>query len=250
MMNFSGRGILLDIEGTISSLSYVREVLFPYARQRLGVAVRNLWNDEAMPRIREELAHLHKSPDFNTWTGGPGMPPERRLKMMTDALHTLMDQDAKVGPLKEIQGLIWRDGFGEGTLRSHLYPEVPRVLREWKHRGLDLRIYSSGSIEAQRQFFMHVDTGTDTVSNLLPLFNGHYDTAIGSKKDAGSYQKIIKAVQLPASSILFLSDIAAELDAARAAGLQTGILCRPENPPLPDSVVHPRLHTLDDVHIV
>ncbi len=250
MISFSGRGILLDIEGTISSLNFVREVLFPYARKHLSVALRNLWNDPAMPRIREELAKLKGSPSFEAWTGGPGMPPERRLAQMTSTLIKLMDEDAKVGPLKEVQGLIWRDGFRDGTLRSHLYPEVPRVLWEWKHRGLDIRIYSSGSIEAQKQFFMHIDNGTDAVSNLTGMFTSHYDTTIGSKKESSSYHKIAEAFQLPASQILFLSDSIPELDAARSAGMQTGLLCRPENPPLPDQIVHPRLNTLDDVHFV
>lgn len=250
MISFAGRGILLDIEGTISSLSYVRDVLFPYARKQLGVALRNLWNDAEMPRIREELARYHGSPSFEAWTGGVGMPPERRLNQTTQALVKLMDEDAKVGPLKEIQGLIWRDGFRDGVLKSQLYPEVHRVLREWQHAGKDLRVYSSGSIEAQKQFFMHVDTGNDSVTDLTGLFTGHYDTTIGSKKEAASYRKIADAYHLPAGKILFLSDIVAELDAAKTAGMQTGILCRPENPPLPDNVAHPRLHTLDEVHFV
>ncbi|HMO37428.1 MAG TPA: acireductone synthase [Gemmatales bacterium] len=146
--------------------------------------------------------------------------------------------------------MIWRDGFQTGALRSHVYPEVPRVLREWKHRGLDLRIYSSGSIEAQRQFFMHVDTGSETTTNLIGLINAHYDTTTGSKKEVESYRKITQSFQLPAKSILFLSDVVAELDAAQQAGMKTAILCRPENAPVPETVMHPRVHSLDDVHIV
>lgn len=249
MTPFAGRGILLDIEGTISPLSYVREVLFPYARQHLPIALRGLWNDEAMPRICDELAQLNKSPNFHEWTGGDGMPPERRFKQMVQALLKLMDQDAKVGPLKEIQGLIWRNGFRDGTLRSELYGEVPRVLQEWKARGLDLRIYSSGSIEAQKQFFAHVNNGSIDGLDMTRLFSGYYDTTSGPKKEAASYQSITRDWKLQAEQILFLSDIPAELDAAAKAGLRTGLLARPENPPVPDNFPHPKLATLDDVRL-
>jgi enolase-phosphatase E1 len=249
MTPFAGRGILLDIEGTISPLSYVREVLFPYARQHLPIALRGLWNDEAMPRICDELAVLHQSKNFHEWTGGDGMPPERRFKQTVQALLKLMDQDAKVGPLKEIQGLIWRNGFRDGTLRSELYGEVPRVLQEWKERHLGLRVYSSGSIEAQKQFFAHVNNGTTEGLNLTSMFSGFYDTTSGPKKEPSSYQVIANDWNLPAEQILFLSDIPAELDAAAKVGMQTGLLVRPENPPVPDNIPHPKLATLDDVRL-
>lgn len=245
MISFSGRGILLDIEGTVSSLHYVRDVLFPYARLHLPVALRNLWNDEGMQRIRDELAALNGSPDFETWTGGVGMPPEKRLKQMHVALLKLMDQDAKVGPLKEIQGLIWREGFRTGALRSHVYPEVFRILKDWKVLRKDMRIYSSGSIEAQKQFFMHVDAGPSNTIDLSHYFTAFYDTTTGPKKEAASYTRIIAAYRLPSSQILFLSDIEAELDAARTAGMKTALVCRPDHPCSESS--HPIVQTFDDI---
>ena len=247
MIKFAGQGILLDIEGTISSLTFVKDVLFPYARRHLVVALRNQWNDPAMDSIRESLAKLEGSASFEQWTGGKGMPPEDRLRRMRTAFLKLMDQDAKVTPLKEIQGLIWREGYADGTLRSHVYPEVSRVLREWKQQGKDVRIYSSGSIEAQKQFFQHVENGTADGANLTSFFNGYYDTTIGSKKAAESYTKIAAQFGLPPGSILFLSDVVAELDAARAAGMKTGLMCRPENPPLEGKTDHPVLQTFDDI---
>jgi enolase-phosphatase E1 len=247
MIKFACQGILLDIEGTTSSLNFVRDVLFPYARRNLPVALRNQWNDPVMAHIRESLAAHHGSKTFEEWTGGKGMPPEQRLRQMRDSLIALMDEDAKVAPLKDIQGLIWRTGYADGTLRSHIYPEVPRVLKEWKHFGKDVRIYSSGSIEAQKQFFKHVDNGTTDGADLTSYFRGYYDTTTGPKKEAQSYARIAAQYGLPAGQILFLSDIVAELDAAKAAGMKTGLMCRPENPPVIEKTDHPQLKTFDDV---
>lgn len=250
MISFSGRGILLDIEGTISSLSFVRDVLFPYARKRLALSLRNLWNDPAMERIRQDLARHYGATDFDTWTGGPGMPPEHRLNHMRKAIYELMDADAKVGPLKELQGLIWRYGYQDGTLRSHVFGEVPRVLKEWKQRGMDIRIYSSGSIEAQKLFFEHVDIGRMEAADFTGYFSGFYDTTTGPKKEAASYFKIAAAYALPADQILFLSDVVAELDAAREAGMKTGLMLRPENDPVTMAHNHPVLQTFDDVNLL
>ena len=247
MIKFACQGILLDIEGTTSSLNFVREVLFPYARRNVAVALRNQWNDPAMAPIREGLGQLHGCKTFEEWTGGKGMPPEHRLKRMRESLIALMDEDAKVAPLKDIQGLIWRTGYADGTLRSHIYPEVSRVLKEWKHLGKDVRLYSSGSIEAQKQFFKHVDNGTTDGADLTSYFNGYYDTTTGPKKEAQSYARIAAQYGLPAGQILFVSDVIAELDAARTAGMQTGLICRPENPPLEVPTEHPLLKTFDEV---
>jgi enolase-phosphatase E1 len=247
MIKFAGQGILLDIEGTTSSLNFVHDVLFPYARSHLATALRTLWGDPVMERVRQGLAEHFGCKSFEEWTGGPGMPPEDRLKRMRKALVKLMDEDAKVGPLKEIQGLIWRAGYQDGTLRSHIYPELPRVLKEWKQLGKDVRIYSSGSIDAQKQFFKHVDNGTTDGADLTSYFKGYYDTTTGPKKETSSYTKIAAQFGLPAGSILFLSDVPAELDAARTAGMKTGLMCRPGNMPVPETTEHPRLKTFDDV---
>lgn len=247
MIHFSGQGILLDIEGTTSSLHFVKDVLFPYARNNLSTHLRNLWNDPVSARIRQKLAEQHGKSSFEEWTGGKGMPPEHRLVQIRQTLLTLMDEDSKTGPLKEMQGLIWKKGYADGTLRSHVYPEVPRVLKEWKLAGKDIRIFSSGSIQAQMQFFQHVDNGTSSGADLTHRFSGFYDTTTGPKKEAASYTRIAGLFGLPASQILFLSDSVDELDAARTAGMLTGLVCRPENPPVDDDRKHPRLVTFDDI---
>ena len=63
--------------------------------------------------------------------------------------------------------MIWRRGYESGELVSHLFEDVPRALDRWTSSGLDVRIYSSGSIEAQQLFFGHTAYG-----DVTPLFSG------------------------------------------------------------------------------
>jgi enolase-phosphatase E1 len=130
--------------------------------------------------------------------------------------------------LKELQGLIWHQGYDAGLLTSHVYPDVPVALQQWAQLKLDVRVYSSGSVGAQRLFFTHTEAG-----NLLPFLRAHYDTTIGAKRDADSYRKIVADMQLSPEQVLFLSDVVPELDAAAAAGLRTALAVRPGNPPAP-----------------
>src|SRR5262249_52930599 len=146
----------------------------------------------------------------------------------------LMDADAKATGLKQLQGLIWQRGFESGELKAHVFDDVPPALTAWNAAGKDVRIYSSGSVQAQKLFFGHTIAG-----NLLPQFRGHYDTTTGPKKEADSYRRIAADFKLPPSDILFLSDIVAELDAARAAGLKTALCIRPGNAPAQNSAGEP-----------
>jgi enolase-phosphatase E1 len=136
----------------------------------------------------------------------------------------LMDQDIKSTGLKHLQGLIWEAGFASGELRAHVYDDVPPALKAWNAAGRDVRIYSSGSIQAQKLFFGHTIAG-----DFLPLLKGHYDTTTGPKKEPASYRAIAALYGLPSSEILFLSDIVAELDAACSAGMRTALVVRPGN---------------------
>ena len=127
-------------------------------------------------------------------------------------------------------------------MKAHVYPEVPACLQRWHEAGIDLRIYSSGSVQAQRLFFGHTEVG-----DLLSLFSGHYDTTIGSKKESTSYEKISRDWSIVAHEILFLSDVVAELDAAQAAGLQTGLCMRAGNAVVDDGHGHPTFDSFDQV---
>jgi enolase-phosphatase E1 len=213
------RVILTDIEGTTSSISFVREVLFPYARERLPAFVET-HADQA------ELQHwLHEA------AREAGLIEASRQEVI-DLLLRWIDADRKSTALKALQGLIWRVGYEEGDYRAHLYPEVAPRLREWHARGIPLHIYSSGSVAAQKLFFRYSEAG-----DLTPLLSGYFDTETGPKREASSYQRIAAAIGTPPGQILFLSDMVEELDAASAAGLQTGWLVRSPQP-LPETPRH------------
>lgn len=203
------RAILTDVEGTTSSIAFVKEVLFPYSRERLPAFVAEHASD---PEVRHWLRETAREAGIS----------ESDREAIAATLLRWLDEDRKATPLKALQGMIWREGYETGAYRAHLYPEVAARLREWKARGLRLYVYSSGSVAAQKLFFAHSEAG-----DLRPLFDGYFDTEIGGKREADSYARIVAALGGPANEVLFLSDIVAELDAARAAGLRTTQLCRP-----------------------
>ncbi|HXS74272.1 MAG TPA: acireductone synthase [Rhodanobacteraceae bacterium] len=203
------RAILTDIEGTTSSIAFVKDVLFPYSRARLPAFVDAHCGDTDVRRWLGEVAREIGVAEFD------------RNAIVAALLHWL-DEDRKATPLKALQGMIWREGYETGAYRAHLYPEVAAKLREWKARGLRLYVYSSGSVAAQKLFFAHSEAG-----DLTPLFDGYFDTEIGGKREPGAYARIASAMDVRPGEVLFLSDIAAELDAARKAGLGTMQVCRP-----------------------
>jgi enolase-phosphatase E1 len=198
------RAVVTDIEGTTTPIRFVHDVLFPYARARLPALLAERAADAevaaALARVRE---------------AAPGADPIETLTLWQDA-------DLKAEPLKTLQGIAWRDGYRSGALRGELYPDVPSALRRWHAGGLGLAVYSSGSVEAQRLLFGHAAAG-----DLAGLFGGFFDTTTGPKREATSYARIAAALGLPPATILFLSDVGAELDAAVEAGFATCQLLRP-----------------------
>jgi enolase-phosphatase E1 len=178
------KAILTDIEGTTSSLAFVSETLFPYARARLPAYVAENGGDLAQ-------------------------------------LLAWMDADAKITELKAIQGDIWSRGYAAGELRGHVYPDAAAALRRWHAKSLTLAVFSSGSVAAQKQIFRHSDQG-----DLTPLFSGWFDTTTGPKREAMSYVLIADSLGISPASTLFLSDIVAETDAAKAAGMKALVIDR------------------------
>jgi enolase-phosphatase E1 len=198
--------VLTDIEGTTTPIAFVHRTLFPFARARLPDFLAAHAANGAVSAIVEEVRAME-----------PGRPP-------LDTLLGWLDADAKVTPLKELQGLIWREGYAAGTLHAEIYPDVAGCLRAWNAAGVRLAVYSSGSVEAQKQLFAHTRDG-----DLTGVFGGFFDTRIGAKREAESYRAIVGALALPGEAVLFLSDVEAELDAAEAAGLRTCQLVRAED---------------------
>jgi len=194
--------VVTDIEGTTTPIAFVRDTLFPYARARLETAL-------ASPEAAVIAAEVAKMV--------PGVS-------VLDTLRHWMDEDAKVTPLKALQGLIWDAGYADGSLKGDLYPDVAPALRRWVRGGLRLYVYSSGSVPAQKLLFGHSVDG-----DLTPHFNGFFDTRVGGKREPESYDRICIGINVPPAEVLFLSDIEAELDAAAAAGLRTCQLLRPQD---------------------
>lgn len=203
------RAILTDIEGTTSSINFVHETLFPYAKAHLRGFLR------AHARRPEIAAQLHA---VALEEGRP-----LTLEDTVDVLERWIAEDRKSTPLKALQGMVWAEGYAAGELKGHVYPDTPEYLRRWHAQGLALYVYSSGSVEAQQLIFGHTDSG-----DLTPLFSGYFDTRVGAKREVGSYLRIVESIGCPAADVLFLSDIGEELDAARAAGLHTTQLLRDE----------------------
>lgn len=200
------RAVLTDIEGTTTSLAFVKEELFPYARRHLPEYV----NSHAA-----EIADI--AAEVSTAAGADGLTTKETI----DVLLRWMDEDRKVTPLKRLQGLIWRSGYESGRLRAHVYEDAVRALRKWHAEGMRLYVYSSGSIDAQRLLFSHTAHG-----DLTPLFSGYFDTTTGSKLETRSYEKIAHSLTLPARAVVFISDHPGETRAAATAGMSTVLIAR------------------------
>lgn len=198
------RAVVCDIEGTTSAIAFVKDTLFPFAEGALDSFLREQAASPEVAAILDEVRGL-----------APGQDP-------AEALRGWMTRDEKVTPLKALQGMIWRQGFESGALHGHLWPDVAPCLRAWARGGIALRIYSSGSVEAQRLLFGHSEAG-----DLTPILSGYDDTRTGPKREAASYAAIAQAAGFAPERMLFLSDVAEELDAAAAAGMRTCQLVRP-----------------------
>jgi enolase-phosphatase E1 len=214
------RVVLLDIEGTTTPMAFVYEVLFPYARARLASYLRAHITAED---LRDELATLRVEWQEEARKGEE--PPPWALADVPAAaryLEWLMDRDRKSPSLKRIQGWIWQEGFSREELHGDLFPDVAPAFARWKQSGLDIAIYSSGSVLAQRLIF----------SNELPSITAFFDTAVGPKRSVDSYTRIAKELGKAPAEILFVSDVPEELNAALDAGMQIVLAVRPGNTPV------------------
>ena len=240
MIHFRGQVVLLDIEGTTSSLHYVHDVMFPYVRTNVEPFLREHFEQDDVQQSFERMAQDEGFSSRAEWLPD-SLRPEQRQQRVLETVHRLMDADAKTTGLKALQGQIWKAGFQSGALRAHVYDDVPGRLSLWKEAGVAVYIYSSGSIAAQKLFFGHTQAGS-----LLEGIDGHFDTTTGPKKEEQSYVTIAASIGVSPSNVLFLSDVAAELDAAADAGLQTGLAVRPGNAP-ETSTRHPTFPSFAEI---
>ncbi len=201
------KAVVTDIEGTTSSLSFVKDVLFPYARKNMAAFI---FEHQTSLVIKDLLVAVAEQ-------SGVALT----VDALVGQLLQWMDEDKKITPLKLLQGLIWEAGYKKGDFNGHIYPDAVDYLRQWHQRGLFLYVYSSGSVHAQKLLFSHTEYG-----DLTPLFSGYFDTQTGAKKDPASYLAIAKAINLSAGNILFLSDSKEEINAAKHSGYVTVMLNR------------------------
>jgi enolase-phosphatase E1 len=210
--------IICDIEGTTTSISFVKDILFPHAYENCEKFLDDHYDEPEIQEILTDLAnlegsHIVKSDDKIV-----------NIKNFTKLIQTLIAEDKKVKPLKQLQGKIWKQAFESHAIKGHVYEDVARNFQKWTESGIKIFIYSSGSVEAQKLLFGHSQDG-----DLTKYLSGYFDTNVGHKQEQASYENILREIKVDAGRVLFLSDIYGEVEAASEAGINCIILVRPGN---------------------
>ena len=237
------RAVILDIEGTTTPIAFVYEKLFPYAQNRLRQYLEAR-GDSAECRALSERLKSEREGDVQA---AADVPPwdetsaSARIESIERYVGFLMQQDRKSPGLKELQGLIWEEGYSTGELVGELFDDVAPALRRWHEAGVGAGIFSSGSVLAQKLLFSHSSAG-----DLSPLLRWYFDTSTGGKTDPASYSRIAATVGARPADILFISDVVRELDTAREAGMRTALCIRPGNPTQPAGHEHPVVRSLQE----
>ena len=229
------RGVVLDIEGTTTPISFVHEVLFSYARTHVK---DYLANHAAEVRKDIDLLREEHAEDVRNDQQPPPLTDEP--ESVASYVNWLIDQDRKSTGLKSLQGKIWHEGYASGALRSQVFPDVAPALARWRVAGLTISIFSSGSALAQQLLFAHTESG-----DLTSFISNYFDTRIGKKAEAESYRRISEAIGLPPTELLFISDVVSELSAAREAGMKTLLSIRPGNQTQPDADQYQLIESFD-----
>ena len=236
----------MDIEGTTSPIDFVYKVLFPYARLHLEDYLKRKAGSQELERdllqLREEyVKDSAEAPVPPEWIDAP---PDAQMQSVARYVCWLTDHDRKSTGLKSLQGKIWQEGYLKRELKSQVFPDVPPALKDWKEKNLDVRIFSSGSVLAQRLLFANTQAG-----DLTDFLNGYFDTGIGPKTSAESYRRIAAEFHLAASEVLFVSDVIKELDAASSSGMKTLLSVRPGNAPQPKGHDHGIISSFSEILI-
>jgi len=227
------RALLLDIEGTTTPVEFVYDVLFPYARAH---AAAYLQREGKSAAARTAIAQLHDERALAS-----GVEQDSSPAVILDYFYSLMDRDKKSPGLKALQGLIWQDGYKSGELRGQVYPDVRPAFERWRARGLDIYIYSSGSVLAQQLLF-----GSTGAGDLTKYLKGYFDTAVGAKTSPDSYRAISERTHVAPAAMVFISDVVEELDAARTGGMRTVLCVRGRDVPS-ETGSHPVIRTFDEI---
>ncbi|KAG5668607.1 hypothetical protein PVAND_016543 [Polypedilum vanderplanki] len=219
--------VICDIEGTTTSISFVKDVLFPLAYKNCEKFLTENYRNTEIQQILQDL-HEHSKLE-NSEIPNIENDKTKDIKNFTTYIQTLIDQDKKVKPLKQLQGKIWKLAFESGEIKGHVYEDVSRNFQKWTEKGIKIFIYSSGSVEAQKLLFSHSQSG-----DLTKYLSGYFDTTVGHKQEVKSYENILEKIRYGAEKVLFLSDIYGEVKAAKQVGINCKILIRPGNYELND----------------
>jgi len=232
------KAILLDIEGTTTPIDFVHQTLFPFARRRMAEFVEENFSalGDEIKRLKVEHEEDYAE-EFYVKEFDETVPAS-----IANYLIFLIDEDRKSTALKSIQGKIWQAGYEAGKLKSEVFPDVPRAFARWREQGKTIAIYSSGSVLAQKLIFRYSNGG-----DLRTFIADYFDTNVGGKKDAASYRNIATALNFPVDEILFVSDVEAELKAAKAAGMETILSIREGNAPLDSKTTHQSVKSFDEI---
>ncbi|KAI8819682.1 HAD-like domain-containing protein [Fimicolochytrium jonesii] len=226
--------VIVDIEGTTTPITFVHDVLFPYVLTNLEPFLAENWELEECQAKTQQI--YEQSLEDSALAQVPVLNPKEHpagavRHSVVENVRWQMSADRKTGPLKSLQGYMWRSAYETGKIKGSVYDDVVPAFEAWKQKGLDIYVYSSGSVEAQKLLF-----GWSEKGDLLKFFKGHFDTNIGMKVEASSYTKIASEISKDPATILFLSDNVREIEAAITAGFQASIVDRPGNAPLPSEV--------------
>jgi enolase-phosphatase E1 len=237
------RALLLDIEGTTTPIDFVYKTLFPYASRKVEPFLQERSGDAQVGSLLRDLQAQQEADEANdlrppAWRSDT---EKHRIGAATEYVRWLIARDSKCTPLKSLQGKIWQEGFAAGELHGEVYEDVPRAFARWRGQGRQICIYSSGSVLAQQLLFRTVASG-----DLTPYLTAFFDTQFGMKADAGSYRRIATSLDLPPHAVLFISDVAKEIDAAHASGMQALMCDRREPPPTTLNDVR-TIHDFDEV---
>ncbi len=224
------KAILIDIEGTVSPITFVKDVLFPYSEEKMEKFIKENKDKPEVKNILQQVQEIEEK--------------DMDIDEIIQTLKRWIKEDRKIAPLKDIQGFIWKEGFESGQIKAPLYEDAYRKMKEWKDKGYKLYIYSSGSVQAQKLFFSHTDKG-----DILDWFSGHFDTKIGNKKETESYRKIAQEIGLKPEEILFLSDNPDEIKAAAQAGMKVYRLVRPQDAEYIENFEYPQIKSFDEVQL-
>ncbi|RCI04536.1 hypothetical protein CU098_013107, partial [Rhizopus stolonifer] len=225
---------ILDIEGTITPITFVHETLFPYVTSGLSAFLDRTWDS---PELKQQIELLRDQAKKDVEAGIPQAilipssesPADQIKAAVIETINWQMKADRKIGALKSFQGYMWKEGYESGVLRGVVYDDVVPALDQWKASGKQIYIYSSGSVPAQKLL-----VGYSTKGDLTKYFSGYFDTSVGLKIESVSYRNIAQQIgkENDTNRILFVTDNIKEIFAATEAGYQVVISDRPGNAPL------------------